>query len=457
MPRIENNYERASVNMAYSTVMEVMGVTHITLNPFKQGSEVISDEERWLEFAARIVGALNLAIKFTVLNVYGAATNNGYHGAPWQPTRKPMYSYDRKKWFYFDNCKVDEDSITFSNNSVFISDIVYVGRDRQFSVSDAGEWLESLKHPALSPAPSAVAWSPTNAVSGFPGQQFIADEFSPQSYKGKNIPATPFYAGQINDTSLKPASGNKRIVVLASGVHAGEDHGNFILKAVIEEALSDSADAIIFRTNNRVPFYPIVNAPGRWGGGWRGSFTKGYSGEDDANRHYSKSQTGLEIIDKSKKASKLDLAGSTVSAMIDFHGTYLGPWSVLIDVNSPSSVKFMNDLSANCGYPIVNEGMPHPGGLSEYYRTLGAAPSITHETGCPYPITDAEIVRHAKGVIKTLAGNVSQSTVQPGVIVPPVVNIVTPQPAAPVLTINGTGTATWTINADGSMDIHIRK
>lgn len=57
MPRIENNYERASVNMAYSTVMEVMGVTHITLNPFKQGSEVISDEEHWLEFAARYCSA----------------------------------------------------------------------------------------------------------------------------------------------------------------------------------------------------------------------------------------------------------------------------------------------------------------------------------------------------------------------------------------------------------------
>ena len=41
----------------------------------------------------------------------------------------------------------------------------------------------------------------------------------------------------------------------------------------------------------------MLNAPGRYGGGWRGGFLLGTSGEDDANRHFVETQTGLQIVD----------------------------------------------------------------------------------------------------------------------------------------------------------------
>jgi hypothetical protein len=56
--------------------------------------------------------------------------------------------------------------------------------------------------------------------------------------------------------------------------------------AIIQAALAETPAARAVRREFRIPFYPKMNAPGSYGGGWRGSFTLGVNGEDDANRHF---------------------------------------------------------------------------------------------------------------------------------------------------------------------------
>ena len=408
MIQIHGDYERASVSLGYSSVSGDGDTAVVELAPGLQASNDVSGgERRWLEFGAKLSGVMGLRPLVRVANVTDYPQEFGYHGAPWQGTRRGMWSVDGERWLYFDSTRVVGSTVEMRNNSPFPADTIYVGRGRQMSVSACGRWLERLAaaHPAIvQPAPSAIAFAPGAALAAFPAQQFIAGEFAPQQAGTRTIPATPFYAGQINDTSLTPAGGGpKRVAVLVSGVHAGEDHANYVLQAIIQAALAETPAARTVRREFRIPFYPMWNGPGRAGGGWRGSFTLGVNGEDDANRHCNESGTGLQIVDIPKAAMAIDRAGAPVAWAIDSHGTYGSKWATFVDAGVPSSGAFRAQLAAAFGQQIVDEGDSHPGFVSEYLRSLGASPSITIETGDPSPVTDAEIAAFGVAVVSALA------------------------------------------------------
>lgn len=405
---IRDDYERASVSLGYSSVSGDGDTAVVEIAPALQASnDVAGGERRWLEFGAKLSGVMGLRPLVRVANVTDYPQAFGYHGAPWQASRRGMWSVDGENWQYFDSTRVVGSTVEMRNNSPFPADTIYVGRGRQMSVSACGRWLERLAaaHPAIvQPAPSAIAFAPGAALAAFPAQQFIAGEFAPQQAGTRTIPATPFYAGQINDTSLTPAGGGpKRVAVLVSGVHAGEDHANYVLAAIIHAALADTPAARAVRREFRIPFYPKMNAPGSYGGGWRGSFTLGVNGEDDANRHCNESGTGLQIVDIPKAAMAIDRAGAPVAWAIDSHGTYGSKWATFVDAGVPSSGAFRAQLAAAFGQQIVDEGDSHPGFVSEYLRGLGASPSITIETGDPSPVTDAEIAAFGVAVVSALA------------------------------------------------------
>lgn len=408
MIQIHGDYERASVSLGYSSVSGDGDTAVVELAPGLQASNDVSGgERRWLEFGAKLSGVMGLRPLVRVANVTDYPQAFGYHGAPWQASRRGMWSVDGENWQYFDSTRVVGSTVEMRNNSPFPADTIYVGRGRQMSVSACGRWLERLAaaHPAIvQPAPSAIAFAPGAALAAFPAQQFIAGEFAPQQAGTRTIPATPFYAGQINDTSLTPAGGGpKRVAVLVSGVHAGEDHANYVLQAIIQAALAETPAARTVRREFRIPFYPMWNGPGRAGGGWRGSFTLGVNGEDDANRHCNESGTGLQIVDIPKAAMAIDRAGAPVAWAIDSHGTYGSKWATFVDAGVPSSGAFRAQLAAAFGQQIVDEGDSHPGFVSEYLRGLGASPSITIETGDPSPVTDAEIAAFGVAVVSALA------------------------------------------------------
>jgi hypothetical protein len=402
---ISDAYERSSVDISKSSVIANI----VTLCPrLQKSNDVAGGEGRWLEPSALVSGviALNPVFRFTRFIDNGSSMEGNYHYPPWQASRRAMYSYDGITWKYFDKTVVRADLgyVEFSNNSPFLEDTIYVSRSRQMSVHRIGIWLASINHPAFGPSPAATTYTPTSAVNDYLGQEYIANEFKAQINElGKFIPPTPFYAAQINDLSLMPSNGVKRLAILVSGVHAGEDTANFVLKETIDYLLGSSSTAQALRREFRILVYPMINAPGRAGGGWRGSFTLGESGQDDANRHFHESGTTLEIVDLPKLAMLVDRNRLIPAWMIDYHGAGDQQFGLTVDTRIPESGPFHTAVVNASGLNIDMNANAHDGQVSNYFRMIGCPLSITSEVGDVYPLTDAGIKSYAIGMMQGIA------------------------------------------------------
>lgn len=406
------SYERASVILSTSSITGVGDSAIISIRPKVQESESGNfSAGEWLEPSAQVAGVNGYRPTFRFLNYFNG--DNGMLGADasWSSTRRPMYSYDDGlTWTYFDTAvtrDTSNDWIEFRNSTAFTSNTVRIGRSRQMTVHQVGDWLASTATTYSSffvPAASAVSYTPTGSVSGFAAQTFIADEYSTQTDSlGLTVPVMPLYAAEINDTSLMPLSGNpKRVAVVTGGVHGGEDHGNHVLKSFIAAVCGASAEAQALRRQYRILIYPMINAPGRAGGGWRGSWTQGTVGADDANRHFHESGSALEIVDKPKALFTTDCSGEIPDWHIDFHGDWGGTWGVIADNANTIQASFISKLTTFSGQTVTDVGTPLAGFLSKYFETLGARLHATHESGDTVQISDGQITTHGTGIVQTI-------------------------------------------------------
>lgn len=388
---IKDDYERSSVNLSGSSVTGAGDSAVIVIKPRVQESEVKSSQTAWLEPSAKITGINGVRPTFRFSDYASTWTDGKYHGTPWGTGRRPMYSYDRLTWNYFDTQTVAASYIEFRLSTAFTADTVYISRERQVSVTQTGDWIAALAaaHPTKISAPaSATAFTPT--LTSWPAQDYIADEFSAQTNElGATIPATPLYAFEINDTSLMPVTGVKRVAMMVSGVHAGEDTGNWAMMRAVEYMLGSGVEAQYVRRHFRVLVYPMLNAPGRYGGGWRGSFTQGTSGADDANRHFPETGSALQIVDKPKAAMHTDRASVVPTWVVDWHGQFEAPWGYFSD--SPALVAFANVLSTEFGTTVADMGGLHDSAVTEYWRINQSSPmSMTLEFGNNVTVTDAQ-------------------------------------------------------------------
>lgn len=399
VPVLREDYERSSVNLSGSSVTGVGDDAVVTIKPRMQETEAVPTNPRWLEPSVRVDGVNGIRPSFKFIDYASSAGANKYHGAPWQSTRRPMFSYDRLTWHYFDTQTITASEIQFRHSTAFAGPTVYIGRSRQRSVEQVGDWLEAIAaaHPTkVAPTTSAAAFTPT--LTSWPAQAFIADEFSAQTDElSRTVPATPFWAFEINDTAL---GASKRLAVMYSGVHAGEDHACYPFERAVEYLLGSSASAIALRTHYRIVVYPMLNAPGRAGGGWRGSFTQGTGGADDANRNFNAIK-GLEIVSKPRAVLATDIDGVVPDWMIDWHGTYLNNYSVFI--NRANQTEFRNRVATASGFTVENEGTMASDSVENYfYTTLGTPFVATLEHGDKNPQTDANLVTWAEAVVDTL-------------------------------------------------------
>lgn len=402
---IKDDYERSSVNLSGSSVTGSGDSAVIVIKPRVQESEVKSSQTAWLEPSAKITGINGIRPTFRFSDYASTWADGKYHGVPWGTSRRPMFSYDRLTWTYFDTQSITGTYIEFRHNTAFAADTVYISRERQVSVTQVGEWIDSIAsaHPTKISAPaSAVAFTPT--LTSWPAQSYISDEYSAQTNElGATIPATPFYAFQINDTSLMPTSGVKRVAVMTSGVHAGEDTGNWAMQRAIEYLLGSSAEAQYVRRHFRVLCYPMINAPGRYGGGWRGSFTQGTSGADDANRHFNETGSGLEIVNKPKTAMTTDRDGVVPAFVFDWHGKFESPWGFFS--GSTALTSFGSLLSTNFGTTVDDMGALSSGGQTEYWRnSVGTPLAMTLEFGNNVTVSDAQYESFGVAFAETVEG-----------------------------------------------------
>lgn len=397
---IREDYERSSVNLSGSSVSGSGDSAVITIKPRLQESEAYMSESRWLEPSARIDNVSGIRPTFKFIDLASM------HGG-WVATRKPMFSYDRETWYYFDTCTVGASDVTFRHNSPFTANTIYVGRSRQMSVTQIGQWLEDMElaHPTIfKPAPSAVAFTPT--ITSWPALDFIADEYSPQIDElGRTIPATPLYAAVIDD-----GAPDKLAMYVSMGVHAGEDHSEYVGHLFVEKLLGTSAEAVALRNNYRIYLYPCINAPGRAGGGMRGSFTQGYNGADDANRNFSKTTSQLEIVDKPKAVMVFDRDGATLAIGIDFHGSYSTKWGVY-DVGDAFTALYMARMNAVLSEPITSMGSSSSEMVSRYYATIADGRGVTVELGDRIPVTDSQLDDYATAMLSVLDDMAADGTI----------------------------------------------
>ncbi len=400
--QLEDNYERSCVDLSGSSITGTGDSALVVIQPRVQESEVWSGN-RWIEPGARVRGVKGFRPTFR----FTQYASGVYHGYPWQSTRRPMFSYDRETWTYFDTAVtiVDGSYVEFRHSTAFTSNVVYITRDRQISVDQTGAWLEGLQ--SANPTkigPSAAAQSFTPTLTSWSGQSFIADEFSSQTNElGATIPATPFYAALIDDTSLSPSNGEpKKLALIVSGVHAGEDLGNWVCKVFIERLLGSGTAAQNLRRNYKFLLYPMLNAPGRAGGGHRGSFTQGSGGADDANRHFSSTTTTLEIIDKPKAVMNSDRGSTVPAVMIDFHAMFADTWGLDVDTNEILQSTFRSRQQTNSGVTVQNLGAYPSGTVPGYFGGLGTPLWVSHEVGDPAQLTDASIQSYADALLTTL-------------------------------------------------------
>lgn len=396
---LRDDYERSSVNLAGSSVSGAGDAAVITIKPRVQETEAVPTNPRWLEPSVRVDNVGGIRPSFKIIDYAATAGANKYHGAPWQSTRRPMFSYDRQTWHYFDTQTVTASEIQFRHNTPFVGNTIYVSRERQISVTQMGQWLEGIAtaHPTkIAPSPSAAAFTPT--LTSWPAQQFIAGEYATQIDElGRTIPQTPFYAFEINDIAL---GGAKRLATMTAGVHAGEDHADWAFQRAVEYLLSDAPAAISLRTHYRLLIYPCINAPGRAGGGWRGSFTQGAGGADDANRNFS-AINGLEIVSLPRAAMAMDLASTVPDWMVDWHGAYWVNYGLY--VNNPLDETFRLRAASQFGQDVVDLGPATNDGVGNYFgNVLGTPLAIVLEHSAPTPQSDAALVAWGGAVVRTL-------------------------------------------------------
>jgi len=193
-------------------------------------------------------------------------------------------------------------------------------------------------------------------------------------------------------------------MVFVAGVHAGEDQGDLTLAAAVEFLLSVDLKAQNVRRHFDVYVYPLLNAPGRAGGGWRGSFTQGTAGADDANRHFSDASPGLEIVTIPRAAMTADLP-AVIPVMIDFHGQYTDKWGLFKDIGVTAHDTFDTAIEVYVGAgQYVSLGASNAGFTTKYFAdTYATEYYITTETGDPTPITDADITAFGAAHVKALS------------------------------------------------------
>ncbi len=399
---IEDNFERSSVNTSLSSVTGAGDAAVIVLRPRVQESEVVSSQTRWMHPLAKITGVNGARPTFR-FNRYRPDVDGGYHYSGWDATRRPMFSYDLETWYYFDNTTVNNTgdintgTIEFRHDTAFTANTVYVSRGRVRTVTQCGAWIDGLE----SLYPTLIHSVPSN-TSGFVSATYTAqtDELS------RSISAQPLYAFMVSDSSLTPADGSdKGTVVLVAGVHAAEDQGNWTLEAAVEFLLSADVKAQNVRRHFNTYVYPMLNAPGRAGGGWRGSFTQGTAGIDDLNRHFSDAlPSSLEIIQLPRTAMETDLP-SVVHVAIDFHGQQLDDYGIYTDTGDTYQAAFDSALEAYMGAGAVGDvGESNAGFVPVWFRnTRSTRFAITSELGDPAPITDANIVTWGESHIKAIS------------------------------------------------------
>lgn len=200
---------------------------------------------KWLHFTA--TGVAGRTLTFQIGNNFDT-----------EPARldhlQMVYCEDGGRWRYFDVNRHDGEAnlFRFGNKKPFTADRVTVAYGFPYPFSRVVSHTKQMARSRyVSPTPS----SDEALVLGMsPGG---VDDL------GRTIKPNPMYGYQVTDPD---ATGDKKTVVLMSGVHPNETLANHVLEATLDWLVGDSANAAALRQQANVLVYPMANPDGRVAG-----------------------------------------------------------------------------------------------------------------------------------------------------------------------------------------------
>ncbi len=223
---------------------------------------------------------------------------------------KMVYSYDNENWTFFDNGLRSGNVYTFSNDTPFTDDEVYVAYAQPYSYGrSAAHTAQILATPWAEPTVSGDA-------NGVIGQTPLAfDDL------GRLNPKKDIFAYRVTNPATDSAS-PKRKVVVTTGLHAGETLGTHTFAGLMDWLTSDDSRAARLRDDAEFFAYPTLNAAGRFAGNNRATVE---NPNQEPNGLWHPSLWGSHAdIRASGEAMIADVAstpGTEVDAFIDFHST----------------------------------------------------------------------------------------------------------------------------------------
>ena len=221
-----------------------------------------------------------------------------------------VYSYDNENWQFFDNNQRSGNLYTFSNNSAFTNDEVYVAYAQPYSYGrSAAHTATVLASPWAEPTVSGDA-------NGVIGQTPLAfDDLD------RLVPRRDIFAYRITNPATDSPT-PKRKVVLTTGLHSGEVLGTHTYEGLINWLISDDSRAASLRDEVEFFAYPTLNAAGRFAGTSRATVE---NPNEDPNRLWHPTlwatHEDIRANGEAMLADVVSTPGTEVEAFIDFHST----------------------------------------------------------------------------------------------------------------------------------------
>lgn len=259
------------------------------------------DEWRWMYFEAS--GVQGAQPVFTIDQPFAGGNQR-------LNTHRMVYSYDNENWSFFDNGNRSGNVYTFSNNSTFTSDTVWVAYAQPYSYErSVNHTAQVLASPWAMPTVSGDA----NGVIGETPINF--DDL------GRLVPKRDVFAYRITNPATDSAS-PKRKIVISTGMHAGEVLGTHTFAAMVDWFISDDARAARLRDDVEIFAYPTMNSAGRFAGNNRGTVE---NETVEPNGQWNPALWGddqvIKVNGEAMIADVQSTPGAVVDAYIDFHST----------------------------------------------------------------------------------------------------------------------------------------
>lgn len=271
---------------------------------------------RWLYFKATGVQGLNPTFSISKNFAGDSVDDPAIEADDELYDHEMVYSYDGQNWQYFQNSQLGASRYTFSTQTAFTQNEVYVAYALPYTYARTVAHTQTvLASPWATPTASGNA-------NGVIGQAPAGTDET-----GRNISALDLFAYRITNPATDSAV-PKRRVMLVTGQHAAETLGMYTYEGLVSWLISDDPRAAALRDQAEFFGYPTLNASGRFAGLTRAMLqhpnndSNGFWHPGPSGSNYNTPvRTEQKINAQAMLADEASTPGSSLDLFVDFHSS----------------------------------------------------------------------------------------------------------------------------------------